>query len=286
MKCFNPLISIFLGFLKYSSSTLSNGKVSCPKSYNNPSTSNWIGVSGKNGRIMLAIITDITSPKLKLAASLIYFIKFANVWRPSFTPSNKTCKSFSRRIISADSFAISTAVSTDTPTSEFISDGLSLIPSPIYPTIFPASFRSLTTRAFWIGESFANILVLFKSLFTAWSDSLSRSEPMTIWGDFIPTLSHTHFVTSTLSPVKTITLIPFLFNFSIEDLALSFGGSRNPINPIRTIFFSSSTPKSDVLFKSFFWQIATTRRPCLFKSFVIFFIFSLISFVIGEILPW
>lgn len=40
-----------------------------------------------------------------------------------------------------------------------------------------------------------------------------------------------HFVTAALSPVKTITLIPELFNFSIASFALSFGGSKNPINP-------------------------------------------------------
>ena len=39
--------------------------------------------------------------------------------------------SFSSNIISADSFAMSTAVSTEIPTSEFISEGLSLMPSPI-----------------------------------------------------------------------------------------------------------------------------------------------------------
>ena len=49
----------------------------------------------------------------------------------SVTPSNNTFKSFSNKIISADSLAISTAVSTDTPTSELINEGLSLIPSPI-----------------------------------------------------------------------------------------------------------------------------------------------------------
>ena len=46
------------------------------------------------------------------------------------------------------------------------------------------------------------------------SEILSICEPVTILEDFIPTLSQTHLVTSTLSPVKTMTLIPFLFNFS------------------------------------------------------------------------
>ena len=39
-------------------------------------------------------------------------------------------------------------------------------------------------------------------------------------------------VTYSLSPVKTITLIPALFNLSIAIFALSFGGSKNAIKPI------------------------------------------------------
>ena len=80
---------------------------------------------------MLAINTEVTSPKLKLAAILIYFNKLPKVLLPSITPCLNTSKSFSNRIISAVSFAISTAVSTDIPTSAFTRDGLSLIPSPI-----------------------------------------------------------------------------------------------------------------------------------------------------------
>ena len=89
-------------------------------SYKRLCTSNCIGVIGKNGNKTLAINTDITSPKLKLTASLIYFNKLENVFLPYVTPSNKTFKSFSSRIISAVSFAISTAVSTETPTSELV----------------------------------------------------------------------------------------------------------------------------------------------------------------------
>lgn len=40
-----------------------------------------------------------------------------------------------------------------------------------------------------------------------------------------------HFVTAALSPVKTITLIPLLLSFSMASFALSFGGSKKPINP-------------------------------------------------------
>ena len=59
----------------------------------------------------------------------------------SIAPSNSTLRSFSSNIISAVSFAISTAVSTEIPTSEFVNAGLSFIPSPIYPTTFPFCFK-------------------------------------------------------------------------------------------------------------------------------------------------
>lgn len=60
----------------------------------------------------------------------MYFIKFPKVLLPSVTPSNSTCKSFSSKMISADSFAISTAVSTEIPTSEFVREGASLYHHP------------------------------------------------------------------------------------------------------------------------------------------------------------
>ena len=170
----------------------------------------------------------------------------------SVTPSNNTLKSFSNRIISAVSFAISTAVSTDTPTSELVSAGLSLIPSPIYPTIFPACFNTLTILAFCIGESFANILFLFSNRNNAMSESLSILLPKIISLEFIPTLLQTHLVTSALSPVSTITLIPALFNLFIDSFALYFGGSKNPMNPSNTMFFSSETSKLSIFTISFF----------------------------------
>ena len=188
-------------------------------------------------------------------------------------------------MISADSLAISTAVSTEIPTSEFIREGLSFIPSPIKPTIFPSSFKSLTILAFCIGDNFAKILTFFNILITAWSDNLSISFPKIIFLDFKFTLSHTHLVTSALSPVKTITLIPELFSFSIAAFALPFGGSRKPINPSRTIFFSELTLKIVSWAISFFWHIAITLKPSLFKLVLIFLTFSFISFVSFEISP-
>lgn len=97
--------------------------------------------------------------------------------------------------------------------------------------MFPFSFKTLTILAFWIGESLAKIFTFLNKFPSALSEILSTSLPRTIFGELIPTFSHTHLVTSLLSPVKTITLIPAWFNFFIDSLADSFGGSKNPINP-------------------------------------------------------
>ena len=82
IKCFKLLISHFLGSFKESLSTLSKGRVNCPTSHNKLWTNNCMGVIGRNGRRILAITTDVTSPKLKLAASFIYFIRFTKVRLP------------------------------------------------------------------------------------------------------------------------------------------------------------------------------------------------------------
>ena len=215
----------------------------------------------------------------------MYFCKFPNVFLPSITPSVSTPKSFSRRIISAVSFVMSTAVSTDIPTSALCIDGASFIPSPMYPTTLPASFKTRTILAFWIGESFANTLVFFKFLLSAASDSFSTLLPSIILSVLIFTFSQIAFVTYSLSPVSTITLIPSLFNLSISSFALSFGGSKNPIKPIKTIFDSSFIENSFIFTISFFCATATTLSPCLFKSFVKFNNCCLMSLVKSETSP-
>ena len=78
-----------------------------------------------------------------------------------------------------------------------------------------------------MGESFAKMFVSFNRRKTPLSDNLSISDPSIILVELIPTLSQIHLLTSTLSPVKTITRIPDLLRLSIEVLALSFGGSKN-----------------------------------------------------------
>ena len=88
------------------------------------------------------------------------------------------------------------------------------------------------------------MLFFLTSLSTATSDNLSNSLPKIMCLDLIFTLSHIHFVTSALSPVKTITRMPALFILSTACFALSLGGSKKPMKPINIMFFSSFTSKS------------------------------------------
>src|SRR5450759_4779871 len=60
-------------------------------------------------------------PKLELAPILIYLVMLPNTFRPSMTPSPSTARLFSSNMISADSLAMSTALSTDMPTSAVFS---------------------------------------------------------------------------------------------------------------------------------------------------------------------
>ena len=196
----------------------------------------------------------------------MYFNKFVNVFRPLITPSSKTFKSFSSSIISAVSFAISTAVSTDIPTSACFKGGLSLIPSPIYPTVFPFSWKILTTLCFCIGESFENKWQVFTLSFNSSSVSFSTSFPERLFFVSIPTFLHTLIATPSLSPVNTTVSTPYFFKAFIAFFALAFGGSKNPTNPINTILLSSWMPNVFTSWISFFCAIASTLNPSLLFS--------------------
>ena len=82
-------------------------------------------------------------PKLELAPILMYLMMLAKTLRPSMMPSSSTRRLFSRRMMSADSLATSTAVSTEMPTSAACMAGASLMPSPMKPTTWPAARRAL-----------------------------------------------------------------------------------------------------------------------------------------------
>ena len=143
------------GFSSHSPSTSSVGMVVCEKSYSRLLVSTWIGSMGTKGRKMLAPITLNMLPKLELAAILMYLMMLPNTLRPSITPSSSTSRLFSSRMMSEDSLAMSTAVSTEMPTSAALRAGASLMPSPMKPTTCPFFCRARMMRSLWAGESLA-----------------------------------------------------------------------------------------------------------------------------------
>src|SRR4030042_50230 len=89
------------------------------------------GSIGKKGKNSEAPATLNMLPKFELTHNITYFMVLQKDQRPPSTPSPKTVKSFLKSIMSADSLATSTALSTDTPTSDVFKEGASLIPSPM-----------------------------------------------------------------------------------------------------------------------------------------------------------
>ena len=157
---------------------------------------------------MLAANTESIFPKLELAVILIYFIMLPKIFLPSMTPCSNTIRSFSNKIISADSFAISTAVSTEIPTSASFMADASLIPSPINPTVWPFSRNAWTIRVFCSGESFANTFVVSTTCASCESVSNSISEPSSKLSTFNPTWRQIQRVTASLSPVNIFVETP------------------------------------------------------------------------------
>src|ERR1017187_6497036 len=92
---------------------------------------------GRNGRKSDAAAMLNILPKFELVLMMMYFMMLAKQRRPSSTPSLRTARSFSSRMIFAASFATSTPFITEMPTSAVCSDGASLMPSPMYPTTCP-----------------------------------------------------------------------------------------------------------------------------------------------------
>jgi len=111
------LMSQRLGWSTISSSTMSVAIVISGMSVIRLVSRICLGSNGRNG-----IKSDIHAmlnmfPKFALVAINTYLSVFANVVRPSFTPSIRTLRSFSSNTISAASLATSAAVSTEIPTS-------------------------------------------------------------------------------------------------------------------------------------------------------------------------
>lgn len=98
-------------------STLSMAIVISGRSVNRFISKICLGTKGRKDKKSEAPAILNMLPKLALVAINMYFIVFANVRRPSITPSESTARSFSRSTMSAASLATSTAVSTEMPTS-------------------------------------------------------------------------------------------------------------------------------------------------------------------------
>ena len=70
-----------------------------------------------------------------------------------------------------------------------------------------------------------------------------------------------HFVTPSLSPVKTFTDTPFSLRALIADNVDFFGGSKKARYPIKTILASSATEKTPSTEGLVLCETAITRIP-------------------------
>ena len=181
--------------------------------------------------------------------------------RPSTNPFSRTIKSLSNKITSAASLAISTPLSTEIPTSLAFRANASLIPSPIYPTLCPFSFKTLIISAFCSGDNFAKIVVVSTTSFSLSKPIFATSWPNKIFSTFNPTFWQIALVTFSLSPVKIFVATPCSFNAFIAGAVDSFAGSRKAKYPIKTISFSSLTVHFCTKSWSVFWLTPKTRKP-------------------------
>ena len=124
------------------------------------------------------------------------------VFLPSITPSWRIRRSFFKRMISADSFAISTAFATEMPTSASRMDGASLIPSPMNPTTWPFFLRAFITRFFWTGVIREKMVTPSTTLASPSVSRFSISAPVRTPFTGTPISSQVFRVTSSLSPVR------------------------------------------------------------------------------------
>lgn len=90
----------------------------------------WVGNSGRYGKNSEAPAIENMLPKFALVAMNAYLSVFAKVSRPLRTPCASTSSPGASNTIWAASFATSTAVSTEMPTSAAWSADASLMPSP------------------------------------------------------------------------------------------------------------------------------------------------------------
>ena len=171
-------------------------------------------------------------PKLALVAMKTYFRVLANVVRPSL-------RSFSSSTISAASLATSAAVSTEIPTSAAWRADASLIPSPMYPTTFPAFLNAIIIRSFWLGSISAKTFTEPTLLSRAPSLIWRSSGPLIILVSDRPIFLLMLAATRRLSPVMILSETPRLFSLAIVSRMFAFGGSKSVRKPMNVISFSS-----------------------------------------------
>ncbi len=167
--------------------------------------------------------------------------------------------------MSADSLAMSTAVSTEMPTSAARNAGPSLMPSPRKPTTWPSRCSAWITRTFCCGFRRANTGVSRVASMSSSSLIASIFGPVRYLSTWMPTCRQTLRVTTSLSPVRIFTATPFALSAWIASAALSFGGSRNATKPIMVRSFSSSREYADFTSISR-TPSASARKPSSFIS--------------------
>ena len=138
----------------------------------------------------------------------MYLSMLLKVFRPSITPSSRTIRLFSRRMMSAASLAMSTAESTEMPMSAARNAGASLMPSPMNPTTWPLARKARTMRSLCSGVNFANTSCTSTACDSASSLMRSTCGPSNTLPTANPTWLQTRVVTNSLSPVRTFTLTP------------------------------------------------------------------------------
>jgi hypothetical protein len=126
---------------------------------------------------------------------------------------------------------MSTALSTEMPTSAACSAGASLMPSPMKPTTWPPARSARTTRSLSCGARRANTLCCCTACASAASSSARNAAPSIRPCTGRPTWRQTSRVTRSLSPVSTFTATPRAASACSAGAALSLGGSRKATKP-------------------------------------------------------
>src|SRR5271157_5919230 len=268
-KTMNRLMNVmshFSGLFNCSGSTLSSATYIIGMSVSKLMINICNGAIGKlksglkNGNKKEAKANVTMLLKFALIVNWMYFIVLKKVFRPSLMPFATTPRSFSSKTMSAASFATSTALFTEMPTSAACKADTSLMPSPIYPTEYPAFFTALMTRSFWFGSTSAKM-----SMSSIWptnaSSMVSRSSgPEIAIGLEIPRSFPMDLAVNLLSPVMIFNSTPSVCRRLIVSGTPGFGGSERIMNPARIMsvssaFVISSTPRM------FLYATASNRYP-------------------------